>query len=81
MGKNRVLLLGVRGSLPVSGADFARYGCATTCFLLELDGQFLLVDGGSGLLRLSGPVLEEALCAAFSASLSLLFEAPWLNQK
>ncbi len=60
MGKNRVLLLGVRGSLPVSGADFARYGCATTCFLLELDGQFLLVDGGSGLLRLSGPVLEAA---------------------
>ncbi len=60
MGKDTVVLLGVRGSLPVSGGAFARYGGATTCFLLELDGQPLLVDGGSGLLRLSGPVLEEA---------------------
>ena len=58
MGIDRVRLLGVRGSVPVSGAPFARYGGATTCILLELDGERLLVDGGSGLLQLGGEALD-----------------------
>ena len=51
-GKNRVILLGVRGSIPVSGPSYARYGGASTCFLLRLGGEPLLVDAGTGLLGL-----------------------------
>jgi ribonuclease BN (tRNA processing enzyme) len=59
LAENWVKLLGIRGSLPVSGREFIRYGGGTTCVLLRLGGQYLLVDGGSGLLRLEGDVLRE----------------------
>ncbi len=59
MASDKVRLLGVRGSVPVSGAAYEHYGGATTCIMLELDGQRLLVDAGSGLVRLGGEVLEE----------------------
>ena len=48
--ENRVTLLGVRGSIPVSGEAYRRYGCATTCFLIELEGETVLVDAGNGIL-------------------------------
>ena len=54
-----VWILGTRGSAPVSGPDFARWGGATTCMLLRLGGQFAVLDAGSGLLQLP----EEALRA------------------
>lgn len=40
---------GCRGSIPVSGGEFARYGGATTCFAVESDEGRLLIDAGSGL--------------------------------
>ena len=49
---NRVLILGARGSIPVSGTEYSRYGGAGTCFLAELDGECLLLDAGTGILRL-----------------------------
>lgn len=59
MRNDWVRLLGVRGSIPVSGAAYARYGGATTCALLYLDGQYLVLDAGSGLLHLGGAILNE----------------------
>jgi len=59
VGSDKVTLLGVRGSVPVSGADYGQYGGATTCIMAELAGQRLLIDAGSGLVRLSGRVLDE----------------------
>ena len=61
MGKDKVTLLGVRGSVPVSGAAYERYGGATTCIMLELNGQRLIIDAGSGLVRLSGEALQEEM--------------------
>jgi phosphoribosyl 1,2-cyclic phosphodiesterase len=44
---------GARGSSPVSGSRFTRYGGNTTCYSTTLpDGQHLIIDCGSGLLRL-----------------------------
>lgn len=45
---------GSRGSSPVDGPAFARYGGATTCFELDLDAPELvvLIDAGSGALSL-----------------------------
>ncbi len=47
-----VKILGTRGSVPVSGPDFARYGCATSCYFVRLAGQPILLDAGTGILSL-----------------------------
>lgn len=50
----KVLLGGVRGSTPVSGAAFLEYGGGTTSLLVEADsGARVLVDVGSGLRVIS----------------------------
>lgn len=53
-----VAILGTRGSVPVCGGDFLRYGGATTCVLVRLAGQAVILDAGTGLLNIS-PLLEE----------------------
>ncbi len=59
---------GTRGSIPVSGASYARYGGDTTCFEVRIAGQRLIVDAGSGLRRLG-----DALAAAGESDVTLLF--------
>ncbi len=44
-----VTLHGTRGTLPVSGPGFSRYGCQTICFELAVAGRRLIFDAGSGL--------------------------------
>lgn len=56
--ENQVTILGARGSVPVSGEAFQHYGGATTCFLVQLDGESILVDAGSGILSLPAELLE-----------------------
>ena len=53
-----VAILGARGSVPVSGEDFLRYGGDTTCVLVRLAGQAVILDAGTGLMNLP-PLLEE----------------------
>jgi phosphoribosyl 1,2-cyclic phosphodiesterase len=44
---------GARGSVPVSGDEYRKYGGATTCFEIEVsDDRRFLIDAGTGLLRL-----------------------------
>lgn len=57
--ENRVTLLGVRGSIPVSGEAYRRYGCATTCCLIELEGETILVDAGNGILNLPQELMHR----------------------
>ena len=46
-----VTILGARGSVPRTGAEFARYGGDTTCVLLLLAGETILLDAGTGLMN------------------------------
>lgn len=48
-----VRILGARGSIPVGGEAFRRYGGATTCVMVRLAGQIIVLDAGTGLLSLS----------------------------
>ena len=57
--ENSITFLGVRGSIPVSGEAYRRYGCATTCYLIELEGETILVDAGNGILNLPVELLER----------------------
>lgn len=58
--KNKICLLGLRGSIPVSGKEFSEFGCATSCMVVygvpengepEPD-HAIVIDAGTGLLNL-----------------------------
>ncbi len=54
---DRLIILGARGSIPVSGPEYRRYGGKTTCFLAELGGRPIVLDAGTGLLGLPERIL------------------------
>lgn len=54
-----VVLLGSRGSVPVSGEKFIRYGGSTTCIFLRLAGQPIVLDAGTGMLDLPDLLMPE----------------------
>ena len=51
----RISFWGVRGSTAVSGAQYARYGGATSCITLGRDGSLptMVLDAGTGLMNLA----------------------------
>lgn len=52
---------GARGSIPVSGPEYERYGGDTTCLEIRTGAsdQIVVVDAGSGIRRLANRVLAE----------------------
>ena len=46
----RVTVLGARGSFPVEGPQFRRYGGRTIALIVETEDQIVLVDAGTGLI-------------------------------
>ena len=57
--EHSVTILGARGSVPVSGQEFSRYGGATTCVVVSLAGQDVVLDAGTGLLSLPERLLRQ----------------------
>lgn len=51
----KISLKGVRGSIPTSGADTARYGGNTSCTIVTEQDYFLVLDGGSGMQNVALP--------------------------
>ena len=58
MKQDKLTVLGCRGSMPVSGRNFLKYGGSTSSFLLQAEGENILFDAGSGILN-STALLEE----------------------
>lgn len=56
-----VTVLGCRGSIPVCGEQFLRYGGSTSCVLVQTPQQALLLDAGTGMLNLSEHLRGERL--------------------
>jgi phosphoribosyl 1,2-cyclic phosphodiesterase len=51
---------GARGSIPVSGEEYLRYGGDTTCLEIRTGGDdIIIIDAGSGLRRLGNRLLAE----------------------
>ena len=50
MARTRICMLGTRGSVAVHGDAFQVYGGATSCVLVEMGGEHILLDGGTGIL-------------------------------
>ncbi len=45
-------VLGCRGSMPISGPDFAKYGGATSSYLYMTEEEAIILDAGTGILNL-----------------------------
>jgi phosphoribosyl 1,2-cyclic phosphodiesterase len=51
---------GARGSIPVSGPEYVRYGGDTACFeIRSQDDDIIIIDAGSGIRRLGNKLLRE----------------------
>jgi len=51
---------GARGSIPVSGQEYVRYGGDTSCFeIRSQDDDIIIIDAGSGLRRLGKKLFAE----------------------
>ncbi|WP_173423105.1 MBL fold metallo-hydrolase [Ensifer adhaerens] len=57
----RVRFWGVRGSLPVSGEQFLRYGGNTSCIEIRCGKEVLLFDAGSGLREAGASLIAEGV--------------------
>lgn len=51
----KITLNGVRGSIPTTGADTAYFGGSTSCVVVSEDDCYLVLDGGSGMQKVSLP--------------------------
>jgi phosphoribosyl 1,2-cyclic phosphodiesterase len=51
---------GSRGSIPVSGIDYIKYGGDTTCLEIRTKSDdVIIVDAGTGIRRLGNKLMEE----------------------
>jgi phosphoribosyl 1,2-cyclic phosphodiesterase len=51
---------GSRGSIPVSGKEYIRYGGDTTCIEIRTkDDKIIIVDAGTGIRRLGNQLIQE----------------------
>ena len=59
----KVKFYGVRGSLPVCGREFEKYGGNTTCFriLREKVNRIAILDAGTGIRKLGKEIIEEGV--------------------
>jgi len=66
----KLTVWGARGSVPVSGSQYARYGGDTTCVELRgQGGEVLILDAGTGLRALGNKLLAEG-CSALHLALT-----------
>lgn len=56
----RARFWGVRGSYPTPGPHTLRYGGNTACVEVEVGGHTLVLDAGSGIIRLGDALLQRA---------------------
>ncbi|MBR1859145.1 MAG: MBL fold metallo-hydrolase [Selenomonadaceae bacterium] len=47
----RLKILGARGSMPVNGKEYIKYGGATSCYKIRVDDEEIYLDAGSGILK------------------------------
>lgn len=56
----RIRCWGARGSVPVSGPEYVRYGGATACMeIRSKNNDLIIVDAGTGIRKLGNTILKE----------------------
>lgn len=62
--KPSFIIYGARGTMPVSGRCFEKYGGHTTCFCLKTSRGLIIIDAGTGLSLIDETKDEELMPAA-----------------
>jgi len=62
--KPSFIIYGARGTLPVAGKPFIRYGGHTTCFCLKTAEGLIIIDAGTGISLIDETTDEELLPAS-----------------
>lgn len=57
----RIKFWGCRGSIPVPDARMIKYGGNTTCLEVDLDGQVMIIDAGTGIRKLGEDLIKRKL--------------------
>ncbi len=58
----RIKCWGSRGSIPVSGKNYIKYGGDTTCIEIRAQsGDIIIIDAGTGIRRLGNQLIHEKL--------------------
>lgn len=55
----QITFYGTRGSTPVSGSEFLKYGGNTTCIAFQADDTLLILDCGTGILPLQKDLFQS----------------------
>ena len=55
----QVTVYGTRGSYPVCQSTMMRYGGNTTCWLLEVGDDLIIIDGGTGIVELGRRIVKR----------------------
>ena len=59
MSRSHFKLWGTRGSTPVPGSQYTRYGGNTSCLEVSCGGELLIFDAGSGIRNLGLELLQD----------------------
>jgi phosphoribosyl 1,2-cyclic phosphodiesterase len=74
----RARFWGVRGSYPTPGPRTVRYGGNTSCVEVEVGSQTLILDAGSGIIRLGHDLLRRS---AHKAQASTSLGRAWMTAR
>ncbi len=55
----RIQFYGVRGSIATAGDDHRRYGGNTSCVLVEVGGETIILDAGTGIRALGADLMRQ----------------------
>ena len=59
-----VKIWGARGSIPVSGQEYIKYGGDTTCIeIRSKNDKIIIIDAGTGIRKLGKALLAQGLCS------------------
>ncbi|MFN8671885.1 MAG: MBL fold metallo-hydrolase [Candidatus Sericytochromatia bacterium] len=59
MNEFKLKFRGVRGSIPVPGKDTLKYGGNTTCLELRVNGNLIILDAGTGIIKAGNQMLKD----------------------
>lgn len=59
----RVKFRGVRGSYPIANKDYLKYGGNTSCVEVNVGGQLIIIDAGTGLINLGNELMTDYIAS------------------
>lgn len=68
MSEFKVKFRGVRGSYPVCNKDFLAYGGNTSCVEVNVGGNLIILDAGTGLINVGDYLMKEYILSGMKSS-------------